>query len=394
MLIYILKSSACLGIFYLFYKLILENENMHVFKRFYLLSGLALSFIIPLITIRTFGEAGQRNIPELFITNSQTQSEYAFFEEILPMVLWCVYYIGIGVFSVRFCKNLASIILCIKNNPKQSSTYYTNILLQKHIIPHTFLKYIFVNKTDFESQKIPKEVLLHEQTHAIQRHSLDLLFVEVFQIIFWFNPLLYFIKKSIKLNHEFLADQAVLYNGVTTSKYQKMLLLFSTKNTTYHFTNAFNYAIIKKRFTIMTTKTSNKTAWFKSALLLPLLAILIFSFSTKEVVLEHTDATTTEFQQGATKAQIKEYNTLARKYNTMDPAKMIIQKSDVERLTFLYRLMSRRQLKKIEAFPNFPPPPPNPPKTETSDIIVIGVNDNGPNVPPPPPKPNKIKTHN
>ena len=78
----------------------------------------------------------------------------------------------------------------------------------------------------------------------------------------------------------------------------------------------------------------------------------------------------------------------------MDPAKMIIQKSDVERLTYLYRLMSRRQLKKIEAFPNFPPPPPTPPKTETSDIIVIGVNDNGPNVPPPPPKPKKIKTHN
>ena len=137
-------------------------------------------------------------------------------------------------------------------------------------------------------------------------------------------------------------------------------------------------------------KNIKQTAWFKSALLLPLLAILIFSFSTKEVVLEHTDATTTGFQQGATKAQIKEYNTLARKYNTMDPAKMIIQKSDVERLTFLYRLMSRRQLKKLRHFSIFLRHPLTS-KTETSDIIVIGVNDNGPNVPPPPPKPNKIK---
>ena len=123
-----------------------------------------------------------------------------------------------------------------ENNPYTKSTYYTNILLQKHIIPHTLLKYIFVNKTDFESQKIPKEVLLHEQTHAIQRHSSDLLFVEVLQIIFWFNPLLYFIKKSIKLNHEFLADQAVLYNGVTTLKISKnaVIVLYKKHNISFY----------------------------------------------------------------------------------------------------------------------------------------------------------------
>ncbi|HBY69604.1 MAG TPA: peptidase M56, partial [Flavobacteriaceae bacterium] len=76
--------------------------------------------------------------------------------------------------------------------------------------------------------EIPEEVLLHEHAHAKQMHSVDILFIELLHVLFWFNPLFIFLKRSMKLNHEFLADRAVLKQGAETSVYQKLLLAYSS----------------------------------------------------------------------------------------------------------------------------------------------------------------------
>jgi hypothetical protein len=127
-------------------------------------------------------------------------------------------------------------------------------------------------------------VLLHEQAHAYEKHSLDLLFIELMQIVFWFNPFIYLIKHSIKLNHEFLADRAVLNNGIETYYYQNILLAFSSNAGPPQLANSINYSSIKKRFTVMKTQTSKRAIWLRSIFLLPLLAILIYGFSTKEII--------------------------------------------------------------------------------------------------------------
>ena len=158
------------------------------------------------------------------------------------------------------------------------------MLLEDLATPHTFFKYLFFNKFKFETKQIPQEILLHEQTHSKQKHSIDVLFIELLQIVFWFNPLIYFIKHAIKLNHEFLADQAVLNHGIETASYQKTLLNFSSNSKQPHLANAINYSFIKKRFTIMRTHTTKRAIWLRSIVLLPLLAILIYGFSEKVVI--------------------------------------------------------------------------------------------------------------
>jgi hypothetical protein len=396
MSIYILKSTACLTVLYLFYKFFLENEKMHFFKRFYLIGMLLLSFFIPLITFTTYGNLAESIFPIVLINNTEEESNRLLFSEILPFMGWTIYFIGVLFFSIRFWKNLISIILRIKKNHKLNIQSHIHVLLQNKIIPHTFLKYIFLNKVDFESNNIPDEVLLHEQTHAVQRHSIDILIIEILQIMFWFNPLIYLVKNSIKLNHEFLADQGVLSKGINASQYQKTLLLFSTNTSTPILANSINYSIIKKRFTIMKTKTSLNKTWFKGLLVLPILAILIFGFSTKEEVkINQVNLSNVVIQEGASKDQIKRYNRLARYYNAMDQSHMKIKKSDVELLKYLYSLMSDSQLKKVESFPNFPPPPPIPPipnKLMEPMRVEMGINDKDPNAPPPPPKaPKAIK---
>ena len=285
---YILKSSVCLAIFYGFYKFLLEKESVHHFKRFYLLASILLAFGIPLITfteyieVETYLTTVPQLIPEL-TNNTETPIEITK-TNYLFIVLWSVYGLGVLVFSLKFIKNILNLITKIKRNPKYKISHITNVLIQDLIVPHTFFNYIFLNKHKFETQQIPEEVLLHEETHAKQKHSLDILCVEVLQIIFWFNPLIYFIKHSIQLNHEFLADQAVLNQGFITSKYQQVLLAFSSNASEPQLAHAINYSSIKKRFTVMKTQTSKQAFWFRSFILLPLLAILIYGFSEKTIV--------------------------------------------------------------------------------------------------------------
>ena len=92
-----------------------------------------------------------------------------------------------------------------------------------------------------------------------------MLFIELLNVIFWFNPLFYYLKKSIKLNHEFLADRAVLNKGVSLTAYQEILLAFSSNPNEPQLANAINYSSIKKRLIIMKTNTSKKNHLVKKS---------------------------------------------------------------------------------------------------------------------------------
>ncbi|WP_452224984.1 M56 family metallopeptidase [Lacinutrix chionoecetis] len=286
MLLILLKSAACLAILMVFYKLFLERLAIHKFKRFYLLGALIVSFVIPFITFIEYVEP-QFNVPYFEVDHSAPLNlmpveEAAIVEptNFLPIILWSIYGIGVLLFLTKFCINLFGIVSKINKNEKHKHNNFIRVLLQDLVVPHTFFNYIFINKTKFETKAIPQEVLLHEQTHAKQKHTLDILFIELLQVVFWFNPLLYFLKKDIKLNHEFLADEAVLKQGIDSSTYQETLLQFTSNVNGIPLAHAINYSLIKKRFTIMKTQTSKKAVWLRSLLLLPLLGGLLFSFSS------------------------------------------------------------------------------------------------------------------
>ena len=398
MLIYILKFSACLAIFLAFYNLFLEKENMHQFKRYYLLGMLLISAIIPLITFTQYIEVqpiandlrlAQLSSDDAIIGETENLIDY------LPTILWSIYGIGVFLFGIKFGLNLTKMVNKIRNNPKQRSNSFINVLLKDIITPHTFFSYIFLNKHKYETHQIPQEVLLHEQTHAEQKHSIDVLFIELFQIIFWFNPLVHIIKNCIKLNHEFLADKAVINKGIEASSYQQILLAFSTNVKEPQLANAINYSSIKKRFTVMKTETSKQKRWFRSLILLPLLAFTLYSFSDKieiikgknqlellqqnndNPIVDESSKIVVEKQDGASREQMKEYNRLAKHYNSMREKQRIIKQKDVERMEYIYNLMNDKQKKDAEPFPNIPPPPPAPNAPKVIEVEEV--------LPPPPP---------
>ena len=360
MLEYLLKSGACLAIFLLFYQLFLERESMHVFKRYYLLAALVLSLTIPSIVFVEYVEV--TTVPEVYTAPTQSAqavnhnvTELATDKDMvnLPLLLWTIYGLGVILFGLKFFKNLRRIILRIRKNPKYRINTITNVLLKDSIAPHTFFRFIFLNKEKYEKKEIPRAVLLHEETHAKQKHSLDVLFVELLQVLFWFNPLIYLAKLSIKLNHEFLADQAVVNHGIATATYQNILLAFSSNAKTPQFSNSINYSSIKKRFTIMKTHTSKKAVLLRSLLLLPLLAILVLGFSETRLI-EVSTPNSIISQEKASKEELAQYNKLAKKYNKQPKEIRVVPARDLKNLESVYQKMNEEQKANSQPFPECP----------------------------------------
>ena len=297
MVLYLLKSTACLTIFFLFYKGLLENASMHRFKRFYLLGCLVLSFLIPTFVFVEYVnvpvvETLQTSLPSAEsnpVISRPTKPTSDWDTLNLPLLAWSIYGLGFTLFAIRFGKNLVDIVHRIRRNQKIKEPSHIKVLIQEKLPPHTFLKYIFLEQKKFQSNVLAPEVLLHEETHAKQKHTYDILFVELVQLLFWFNPLIYLFKHSIKLNHEFLADEAVLRRLDSPKNYQNTLLSYlsaasQSKYQSITMASAIHYSSIKKRFTIMRKQTSKKAKLIRIFLILPLVSLLLWSFSETQYV--------------------------------------------------------------------------------------------------------------
>ncbi|PKV48227.1 beta-lactamase regulating signal transducer with metallopeptidase domain [Aquimarina sp. MAR_2010_214] len=297
MIIYVIKSSLCLMLLWSFYRLFLERENMHHFKRFYLLFSLIFAYTIPLITI-TYEtdvivnlEKSEPVINEVILANNvQSQAPSLNY---LSILLWSVYAIGALIFSVRFIKNIYHLIKKVRRNENLKESSHINVLLTKSMIPHTFLHYIFVPKKEFQKKTIPQEVLLHEKTHVRQKHTLDILFVEIFQVIFWFNPMWFWVKKSIKLNHEFLADQKVLKQQFSIHQYMDLLVNYPNSSHQTALASPINYSLTKKRIVMMSQQFSKTKAATRLLLFLPILFGCILLFNNKMVAQQKSTTVST-----------------------------------------------------------------------------------------------------
>lgn len=373
-----LKFSCCLVILLTFYKLALEKTSAHVFKRSYLLGAICLALIIPALTFTTYIEATKIQLPtssmiiteqvESFTQRKAVESPVSLW----PVVLYGVYFIGMALFAVKFFVNFSKVILRIKRNPRQRETSLIKVLLREEVIPHTFLNYVFYNRKKFINAEIPQEVIWHEEVHAKQLHSIDVLIIELLQVVFWFNPLIRLTKNCIKLNHEFLADQGVLEKGVKPGLYQQIVLAFAINKLPSDLVNAFQFSFIKKRFTIMKTKTTKRAMVLRCLLLLPLVSLTLFSFSSRNTevlpsIVEGSEPTLEEFipmvqDEGLT--TLEEYNKLARQYKDYPPYDFVTKAKDMYRMWTLHEELSASE--KAEAEPYF---------RSTSTLTIFITND-------------------
>ncbi|MBC6366676.1 M56 family metallopeptidase [Algoriphagus sp. AK58] len=298
---YLLKSVLCLLLLLLFHRLVLQQEVLYRFNRFFLLAAVLGSFLIPLVTL----EVEQEVSPDS-MTSEIFPAEYSFSETLpsddaafdsfklieaspeptripWPKIAWSIYLLGFLVCLIRFIRNIRLIHDQIRRNFRVMYRNETLVLLSESIAPFTFLNYIFYHKDSFEKEGIPEAIFLHEQCHVQEKHSWDILLVEGLLVVFWFHPGLYLARQAIRLNHEFIADQQVI-KQFPVRDYQFLLISILSGQHGYALGSSLNFPLTKKRFSMMKKTSKPGIQILKLASLVGFLGIVVALFAEKVAV--------------------------------------------------------------------------------------------------------------
>ncbi len=287
--LYIAKVNIALAVFYLLYVLLLRNDTFIKLRRYYFLSTIIFSLSYPLFTVATLGNLidFSQKVPETEvsvmmgdISMGELIVDKVEIEEITTATIpWTdvvknILLVGVLFFSLRFLWQLFSIVR-IKWRSEKITLFGQPIYhLTDEIIPFSFFSWIFIH-TEKHSDEELKQILLHEQTHVHQRHSLDVMLVEIVRILFWYNPIVWLMKRDITINLEYLADNAVLQEGINTREYQYHLLQLTYHETAVQIVNNFNVPQLKQRIMMMNSKKSPMRKLAKYLSVLPLALLLI-----------------------------------------------------------------------------------------------------------------------
>ena len=268
-LVYILKSAACLAVFYLFYKLLMSRDTFHRFNRFALLGLLVLSSVLPLVEVSVNRPAP---VHETMLTLEQlllladVQAEGEVVSQ-PTTALWVrvalmVYLVGIVFFAIRNLWSLGRLAVLLRHGRLERLVDWLpgraeNVRLVVHnrdIAPFSWMRYIVLSRKDLEENG--REILIHELAHIRNHHSWDLLLADLCIFVQWFNPAAWLLKQELQTIHEYEADDTVLREGVDAKKYQMLLIKKAVGTRLYSMANSFNHSSLKKRITMMLKEKS------------------------------------------------------------------------------------------------------------------------------------------
>ena len=290
--IYILKSSVCLVLFYLFFRLLLSKETFHRFNRMALLGVLFFSLLIPCIEVTTRHQVEVQqavlSIEQLLLMAEleTTPANVGAVQE-TPVISWVQIVLLVYLAGILFlaCRNIYSLICLFRlihsGKHEKLEKGGTLVVHNQEIAPFSWMKYIVISRKDLEENG--REILIHEMAHIHHRHSVDLLVADICIFFQWFNPGAWLLKQELQNIHEYEADETVINEGVNAKEYQLLLIKKAVGTRLYSMANSFNHSKLKKRITMMLKEKSNPWARLKYLYVLPLAAIAVTAFARPEI---------------------------------------------------------------------------------------------------------------
>ena len=290
MIMYLLKLNIALMLLFSFYKLMFTGDTFFSWRRATLIGMYLVAILVPVMDFSAW------------LTNSEGMTSIAneYATVVLPAV--SISSESGGVLLWELIVLIVYSVILLKNNSQSSYICDTEVyLLIDDEGPFSFFDWIFINPERHKSDEI-EEIMMHELTHCQQFHSIDIIFSELFCIIFWFNPFVWLLKREVRLNLEYLADNNVLANGKDNKEYQYHLLGLTYRKNVATITNNFNVLPIKKRIKMMNKKETKGILKAKYALYIPLVAMLLAVSNIETIARNVTKLTASvELQKKPTK---------------------------------------------------------------------------------------------
>lgn len=311
--IYLIKVSGLLALFGLSYWFLLSNESFKNFNRKFLLFGLLLSFSLPLLQVTTI-EFVKPDPKEALIVESSID-EAANFQlnsveqnkatsSIKPakeipwsFIFFAIYLLGVIFMTLKLSKQFYTLRKLLQTAAKFKKNGIVHYQCKQPINVFSFFN-VVIYCPDALNEKTLNSVLAHEYVHIKQRHSIDLMLANLAQIILWFNPLMYFYRKMLDENLEFIADQETVSRLENKKHYQYTLLNFIQPDQPalvghYFFKNS----TIKTRIMMLNKQKSPSIYRLKSVVIIPILITFIAFFQVETVAMQVEEEKVAETQK-------------------------------------------------------------------------------------------------
>ena len=285
-LIYLLKSAAILGISCSLYFLLLRKQTAFTTNRWFLVFGVVSALVLPTIVITETVWIDSVVVSDVPIEVTETTTTITPINA-EPQTDWffnilCIYGLGVLFFSLRFLIQLFAVVrrLRVYDNKRKDGAF-TILETKANIAPFSFFNTIMYNPALHDTSDL-SVILNHEKTHCRQHHSIDIIMVNILAIIQWCNPFSWWYKNLVYQNLEYLADASVVEAGVSTKDYGTVLIATVQQQLqSSSITNNFHQSLIKKRIVMLHNK--KRPAYWKYALVLPVLGLFVSSFNTETV---------------------------------------------------------------------------------------------------------------
>jgi len=313
-LLYLLKSTISLGIFYLVFRLLMRGETNFALGRSLLLTLVLASLVIPVIQLPTFlqlpvkidlvpenipvvAQQVARPVEQAPVFNAETApaiqsvsfpaSSHRDFSLSLIDLLLLVYAAGVALFLLILARHIASVLLIFRRATFRQMNGYRLYVFEKDIVSFAFGRSVVISCGDYDQHG--EAILAHEQAHIRLNHFYDLVLVELVRAFHWFNPAIHLLISDLKAVHEFQADAETLKTGFDSTHYQLLVIQKGVGQQKFALANSFNHCQIKKRIVMMNKLKNTNAGWWKAAAFLPLLALLLVfcGRESKDEVLEN-----------------------------------------------------------------------------------------------------------
>jgi N-acetylmuramoyl-L-alanine amidase len=280
MISYFIYTIISLGCSYAVYVLLLRKQKTFQFNRFFLIGSLLLCLVAPFLEFEMFNAVPKiAELPIQKITESMvvpqhieavTFRDVETINESQKSPLFYMY-LTVAIFLVfRFFKNIFQLFRLTR----QSYEPFGKLKLIKHQdseMVSSFFNYLFINEKYNKENKAYFNIIKHETVHFEERHTLDIILVELLICVFWFNPFIWLYKKAILQNHEYIADHKTISSGIDIEDYSNTIINLGQKEYRVPLTSGFNFIQIKNRIIMLHQSKSsvlNRTLKITSVILL------------------------------------------------------------------------------------------------------------------------------
>ena len=381
-IVYLVKCSLGIAALYIFYRVFFQRLTFYNNNR-WILTGFSMAcFVFPFINISQWFQ--QQELQETAVIDwvpvisLPLQEEYtttivATDSVSIYGVIAAILGIGMVVMLLKLLIQMWSFRKLVQKATVLHAGNTTIYEMTDHVIPFSFGNAIFINPALHSEVELEK-IIQHEFIHVKEKHSIDIIWGEILQIVCWFNPFAWLLKKAIRQNLEFIADQKVLQHGYSKKEYQYLLLkVMGTQP--FRIATGFSFFSLKKRIAMMNKNKTSRFHALQFLLLLPVVALLLLSFRKQiqeRFWNEESVLTTDTIPKAPPRVKEVTFNSNVESIRyTNDERIVTLKNGTVEKYNMSNDEESRRF---VEAFGDIPapPPPPPPPPPNPENIFKVG----------------------